>query len=789
MNYTLHQFKKEWLYLRPWWLAWLGLLALLLVYRMEWVSPLIAEPTQSLAPTPKFWLLVTAWICLAAGCPEDRPSLPGRFSATLPMPAASYFLAKIAVLVLMFLLPMVLENAVYLWLSDRSIGTIGSGSLGYAAQCLMWLGPVLPLCYLFPTGPQFCVAGLISCTCLELSWALIHKTPYASMPRLEWFTGGLGLLLLLIASVHRRVELGFATRLIALTVSCALALWIQSPLHQLVHETRGVDRSKAISLAAAYAPRLSEDRWEITGLGSDSRSLVSRIQIPQLPQGITVDTVVKDIKLSRAGEAIPCKPSREDPPLRLAGLVKLLPENTVLIPSRMGWWRSDRETLANFTTALGTEPLDVSCQVGCQWREWKEIAELPLKVGAEASSGQSWMRIEAVGSEGLTADVNLTVRRHLQDPATELCFVIYAKKRGAAWPLEHRRYLFQERSTETAWQHHLGLYHAAVLNYSDGSRACELADLSLRVFQCRLLGETEHLLTASQVVPKDSGGSPPRLDRMHEMDELAFARARLRELPAPPPNAPEAEHIQPILQVTRLCLALGNRKHGVVDLCVGSLRHYLPQQLALLLRLPDSAFQTGSPKAPVFELLRQHLATDELRQLLPRMVERPWIAALACERGLAAEVPAEIRALILKVKRPDADFLNIMAEWDDPATLAHRLALLKENPTLLEFRRLWLHEALRSELTQLADQWWRHLEPVAILKSPGGIQCAAALGNAQALDLAIRWALLDAPRNVKDGLRELLNFGPNWSLVASVRYLGAADFTYDASTLSWRKNP
>lgn len=124
MNLILHHFKKEFRYLRPRWFAFLGLLGLDLAVNLEWLFPLRAgvEPPTWLGYLP--WALMLAGATLLGSCPEDKPGSDRSFISTRPLPLRAYWLARVLCWLALLLLPVMLQNGLYLMLSGRPLSEV-----------------------------------------------------------------------------------------------------------------------------------------------------------------------------------------------------------------------------------------------------------------------------------------------------------------------------------------------------------------------------------------------------------------------------------------------------------------------------------------------------------------------------------------------------------------------------------------------------------------------------------------------------------------------------------------
>ena len=120
MNLILHQFRKDFRYLRWRWVAYLAVLAVDLAYQMEWIFPMKLEDSDS-----DFYLagcvvwLMGIWVGLSVS-PEDEGD--SSFVSTRPLPKLQFWLARLTLWFGLIAVPMALEAVVFLALQGRPSG-------------------------------------------------------------------------------------------------------------------------------------------------------------------------------------------------------------------------------------------------------------------------------------------------------------------------------------------------------------------------------------------------------------------------------------------------------------------------------------------------------------------------------------------------------------------------------------------------------------------------------------------------------------------------------------------
>ncbi|RBP39833.1 hypothetical protein DES53_109261 [Roseimicrobium gellanilyticum] len=151
MNFTLHHFRKEASHVRLRWLLWLVLLALQMAVNLEWIAPMPPDFKVDRSVVNPFWLFlvrpvvwgVAFWLVVSCA-PEDRPGNPERFLGARPLPLRSYLLGRVLTFLALIVVPFGVQEALYLWFSDRPWNEILSGAGEAAFRACAFLGWWIP---------------------------------------------------------------------------------------------------------------------------------------------------------------------------------------------------------------------------------------------------------------------------------------------------------------------------------------------------------------------------------------------------------------------------------------------------------------------------------------------------------------------------------------------------------------------------------------------------------------------------------------------------------------------
>ncbi|MCB1224325.1 MAG: hypothetical protein KDK99_00820 [Verrucomicrobiales bacterium] len=252
MNLILHQFRKDFRYLRWRWVAYLAVLAVDLAYQMEWIFPMKLEDSDS-----DFYLagcvvwLMGIWVGLSVS-PEDEGD--SSFVSTRPLPKLQFWLARLTLWFGLIAVPMALEAVVFLALQGRPSGewfTVVWETLWSAGAVGLW---VIPGAFLFRHWERYAAlvvfAALWGFYAHGITWVFYQWTKFCFVPTqpyefpdrfltAAWFVGGWMAMLLIW---HRRKHLSLVVRMVVLgllvQISYTLAVsglvesWHEKPLEQ-----------------------------------------------------------------------------------------------------------------------------------------------------------------------------------------------------------------------------------------------------------------------------------------------------------------------------------------------------------------------------------------------------------------------------------------------------------------------------------------------------------------------------------------------------------------------------
>lgn len=160
MSLTVHHFKKEFRHLRTWWFIWLAALMADLAVDAEWIAPLSAGTKVSFwTRIPSLWVwLGAAWLALGFSR-EDARADDRSFIVLRPLPERCFWGSRVLVFTLLILLPLALQEGVYLLVSGRPLAEVlesMAGRVFLAGAAFLWL---LPMPLLAAGWARFGLAG------------------------------------------------------------------------------------------------------------------------------------------------------------------------------------------------------------------------------------------------------------------------------------------------------------------------------------------------------------------------------------------------------------------------------------------------------------------------------------------------------------------------------------------------------------------------------------------------------------------------------------------------------
>jgi hypothetical protein len=415
MNLILHHFRKEFAYLRLRWCVFLAVLLLDLALQMEWVLPM--RPVEHGANAGLFvayeilmrvLLWMVAWWFMLSVPPEDGASGGRGYALTRPLSRMSYWAARLLVWLLLVMLPLMLESAVYLWLNGRPFSemALGMGERAWAAGSMtLWL---LPLPVLLRGWERYAVIVIVvfsldtwNAQVLRMVFKLLHLSYDQPHPGMEfgrtvqaaWLVG---FLLPVLVLWHQRRPLGTVARMSAVLFLVLLHQGVAASSLFINAYEQPRDPELIRRLTAGRKVVLPESSWrfqqEKEAPGGEYISLRAHARLDGMPEDFVSNWRDTTTTMTQHGQMLPSPPELHTlrQPLYAVGyqcqfypMAQALPgkKTPVLLSVDVDPKRQNMLLNLSQPTQLD-EPATASLNLTAEWMLLRKLGEIPLKPGA-----------------------------------------------------------------------------------------------------------------------------------------------------------------------------------------------------------------------------------------------------------------------------------------------------------------------------------------------------------------------------------------------------------------------
>lgn len=615
MRHTIHQFGKEFRYLRVRWCVLLAVLVLDLALQMEWVLPM--RPMERGGSAGVFvayeilmraLLWMVAWWVMLSVSPEEGASEGRGYALTRPLSRVSYWAARLLVWALLVMVPLMLESAVYLWLNGRPMAEVGMGMAerAWAAGSMtLWL---LPLPVLLRGWERY-VAIVLVVFALD-SWEtpvvskvfemlhLVYDQPHVGMKfgrsvQAAWLVG---LLVPVLALWHQRRPLGMLARLSAILFLTLLQHGVAaSSLFRNAYE-KARDPELIGQLTAGREVVIAERdrRFDQENFKGEKYILFrAHARLGGMPEEYVPFWRARSTAMMQSGKAMPAPPEGQGPRLPYQGLAYLgmyYPMASALPGEKPDGLLSvdAQQNSQNMMISLPQpvkleEPVSTHLELTAEWMRMHRLGELPLKAGARFKTAGFEIELLKVrpneDGRGERADTCVTVVYRM----SARCF----EWRNDLLPLfpqpcllsPENRYLWQfmvssgfeqVRGVNLGWCHMIQQQtFQLVLQPGTGVTPENLAEQRLVWLKPEYLGSSQHEMEMKDV---KIGGyllnregwprSQPATEKGNPRE--AFLK-QVRSLPRPAEGAARAEIARYVAEVYEASHVFGERTHRIND--------------------------------------------------------------------------------------------------------------------------------------------------------------------------------------------------------------------------------
>jgi hypothetical protein len=840
MNLVRHHFRKEFLYLRLRWFAFLALLGFELAINLEWLLPLragVASPGW-LAYLPVVILL--SGLSLLLSCPEDRPGTDRSFISTRPLPAQAYWTARVLIWLLLIVLPVVLQNGLYLAISDRPLADVlrGMGErLCFAAGFTAWLLPMLGLWQRREVWKLLLTLALtlfVASKLLDVATADSGTISfYQTWPMLALGWGVFALLSSALVWRHLTHGYSFRRRLALTSLAGLLGLlaarfgsWGDSPP---VSQDAALVQKLAPNLQPAFD--LAEARFE----GAEqSFGPLLRGKLQAITGMKDVHVVLRPISsvFTQAGSSRHVE-SAENHPYRPSAyftpqwevyrgnqvLSGFFPKSTLFMPNDeyMPKWTLNDQPLTPLAAFSEPHPqfdelLGIETDFMVDWFQRDLALEMPVVANASAECDEvRWKILRVSPAEGPKPGA-LTLFLHQEslahwDAENGQAILLHLPAQRLVRLEPTKQTIVSQRGDHTGWRHSLlEVTWSNILNHADGEpTGVDLAAARLILLRSRFLGQSRTSWKSPEIRLADipsNWGNELRWDEsevLYRGRETKAFQERVATLNPPSAESSEKEarrYVYDLFSAASGTRAVySNGSHLQITQAFEPLgRHHLP----LMLELRSHEWPGWSNKPPN-NLLEGFVNEDQREALVERAPSHAMLADLVVRKGWAEVAKRHKPRLLASPVLPPGAKALLLAWKDDPEVAARLMQEARH-----DFHGEIIHALDKKPETrpQIETVVKEEFEDTVLLmqsmQSNRSVECAAEFGSVEAFELCLRWLGLDgdAGREVSgppypsllkaDGSRFWDKRMPEHERRPFFRRLKVSDFVYVPEKRAWR---
>ncbi len=804
MNLLWHQFRCDLRANRLALMAWSVMLFLGLGLNLGWIEAPDHHAKTLLEGDSNFWataVLVVGWLLFllipALLVLANSPAKTDSFLDTRPMSKRDLYGAKVLFIVLLIVLPMVLQEMVYLRGSGLAAGWVVHGMLERVMWILPWLGLSMGFTALWRNGREWTAALVTALAGVAVFSTVANFIPNSGMgmgsssrPVMFLYVTA-GLVLMLAALNHR-----FRWSVVKRAVGLVLILVVSTVLLMLPVEVLPVKRHAPDPMIAARTefPLKVRPRdfylfctYVTNSDGDISLQASINPQLDKLPRDWVIDWSCRDSELvpdsghpvlfhERGREFNIFQWQYQVDGAEAGVLSKFLgPEALIFIQNGMfqPYWSAGLGRFLVPVSLLPGKSVLKSDLTGNIFR-WEVAVSLPVVAGK--STTDAYGRWAILGATNLNGEgwrcIQVAVERDQValstsgDPAMEslspptCCqfkFVLYDENSRRAQFSEQQTFVNFNIGGETSFPRN---FLVPVFNTSTiyGALADNrtLGRLKLIVLQKKYLGtihrhwESPAFTLADYLNTSSSGNNM----KNEQMSPLEFNQ-RLGALPVPLPGSSRLEVGIYLNDVLRLVEARAERLPD---------NHALIGQLAVLVPKHLEVFVAGLPATSFFgqDVLHRAIVQGALEsqrgEIIAALPKAQELARVIAKRGWLEEARPTLNSLFDRGVSGAA--LPANAWFDDPATYPKMLEQFQAYPNTYEYDILHLLPGLATNLDQAVrdfyDQWPKVIDENGQVRVPQALSVGLRHGLPEALTETYRmFELVSAPKRRDQG--QLIN--------------------------------
>lgn len=840
MKFVIHHFRKEFRYLRFRWLGYLALLLFEMAVYLEWLVPI-----RPGVPSPDWIgflpaLVLVSGLSLLISCPEDRPGSDRSFISTRPMPLRAYWLSRLLVWMLLIILPALVQNALYLFLSDRPFGEILQKTgerfvsvAGYTAALIpalaLWRRNEIWKAVLILVPSLFLVSKLLNYLIYEFGTAGYFYPHSMQLTALGW-----GLFALLTGAVvwrHLDQALSFRKRILLTIFAGVLGLCFSridsfgDPLPdpknlELVHELApdlevdfDLEEANFEGTKRDFGPSFRGHAPEVSnGPGVHVTLHSQKSHFYQNGKTLVAET---EEKHSYRGWYSPAEEVHRGDMV----LSEFFPKDTLFLPfnENMPRWSMNEQALTNLATFSDEhpdfeEPVVIETDFLVDWFQRDLAMEIPLREDATADTdGLRWKLLRISPAEGPDPG-NLTIylhreTRNFKDRGTGHTVLLHLADQQIVRLEPAQQKVYSARAAKTGWMRsQVELTWNHVFNHADGEpTGVDLSQAKLILLRSRFLGRSE----ASWKSPEFRLADLPSTwgDELSWNQERALYQGREKkaflervETLTPPTESSSPEEARryayDVFQAASVTNAVYKQwiHKDIAESFKPLGEHHLPTLLALRAHI-----WPGWTNRPPNSLLKNYVTDEQKDVLVERALENARVADIVVEKDWSEAAKELHSEQIYGAPALDDAKRTLLLDWIDDPAAANRL--LEHAPHDFHgyiTQELAKNPETRDEVAAIVEEEFEDtLFLLSSLRAGRKVQRAADFGSERAFALCLRWLSLDGdiPRAYPPYPTILETDGsdfwrskrvPSHERRSFFRKLKVSDFTYMPEERAWK---
>jgi hypothetical protein len=672
------------------------------------------------------------------------------FAQTRPISLRELWFGKWLFLGLVVIIPLIMQEALHLWLADQPADVIGAGVWERATLLIPAALFIGALTGTTNNPKEFGVAfiGLYGSVILGIcmvvggGWVLsqilgepVFDDPEPDALVLRIVLSYAAVTCAIIAWLNIRYELATRARW-ALLMLAGVAVPFVSLLSPRLPDVQALEQDLVTMSSENITPRYPLGAVSVASFDSPDKSLTGftvtlRPKLEALPEDwiltwqhrLSVFTPTEGVPLkndrrgtsSDAFEQLNGNLTQED----VRNILKILKPGTVMQRSHSGFSAKTVSCGPFFTEAIGADTSvegTVAVDSKATVFRWSKAAELDIKLLASAEDKIG--RWHLAGLHQTEASLNLVVKReqtflelstrqHERDirswPRARYAFVLYNPIAGVARMQESSIWANSNVGQHTGYQR-----RSMIMKFNNAENLpfdlSDNANLKLLIFRLDYLGSFDKRLTAD-IRLRDISRHHVQENRIRDdkLDAVEFER-RVAALDAPATDASRAEVGAYVYQILRLT-DLRDRRLDSDDAVATLLASYVPNHLEVFLDGLESADSRAS--RVLHGAINTGITERQKATIIARLHRNPKLAEVLLKHGWHLDAREELFALLTRHDYLPHAALRALAGFDDPRVVKHFSEELGTTSNVNVYQMMRRQPHLRAEADRVVNELWK----------------------------------------------------------------------------------